>query len=370
MRVFLSLVAGFFALTACADRSFTPTVPEALAVGTPFTLFTATTRAKDPDGSYGYHRSEQLTLLEMTVSIPPAHTPGNLEFAYARPNPQTQFTMAGRQKITSNSAFRARVNASLDRLPSNEQEVTVFIHGYNATQAETVFRATQLANDISLPGTMVVYSWPSQGKALGYAYDNDSLLFARDGLEQLLFELQSTHARRIILVAHSMGSLLTMEALRQIELRRPGWSDQNIGGVMLISPDLDIEVFRSKIASLAKIPQPFVVFVSERDGILNLSARLRGTGDRERLGNIKSIDKIADLPISIIDTTAFANEPGSSHFLPATSPALLAMLNDAQTMQKTFGPEQLHLANLLPGEITRRQGVTEITLAPAEEGAR
>ncbi|MFT7594473.1 MAG: esterase/lipase superfamily enzyme [Paracoccaceae bacterium] len=368
MRVFLFLVAGMLALTACADRSFTPTVPDALQVGTPFTLFTATTRAKNPDGSYGYERSEKLALLEMTVSIPPSHTPGELEFAYARPDPQSQFTMAARHEIPSKADFRTRLNTSLASLPADQREVTVFVHGYNATQAETAFRAAQLANDINLPGTMVVYSWPSQGRALGYAYDNDSLLFARDGLEQLLFELHETQARRIILVAHSMGALLAMEALRGIELRRPGWSGKNIGGVMLISPDLDIEVFRSQIKSLSKVPQPFVVFVSEHDGILNLSARLRGTGDRERLGNISSTDEIADLPISIIDTTAFANEAGSSHFVAATSPTLVAMLNDAQTMRKTFGPEKLRLASLLPGEIVHLQGVTKITLSPAEEG--
>ena len=369
MRVFLYMVAGFLILTACADRSYTPTVPYALNIGTPFTLFTATTRAKNPDGSYGYKRSEKLTLLEMTVSIPPSHMPGELEFTYAHPDPRTQFSMAERREISSKNVFRARVNASLANLPGNEQEVTVFIHGYNATQAETAFRAAQMGNDINLPGAMVVYSWPSRGKALGYAYDNDSLLFARDGLEQLLFELDATHARRIILVAHSMGSLLAMETLRQIELRRPGWSEQNIGGVMLISPDLDIEVFRNQINSLAKVPKPFVVFVSERDSILNLSARLRGASDRERLGNISNIDKISDLPISIVDTTAFSKEAGSTHFVAATSPALLAMLNEAQTMQKTFGPESLNLASLLPGETIQGQSATKITLSPAEEGA-
>jgi len=368
MRFFAFLVIAVLALTACTDRSYTPTVPGALQVGSPFTLFAATTRAKNPDGSYGYERSEKLRLLEMTVSIPPSHTPGELEFAYARPDPRTQFTMAVQQEIESKSAFRTRVDQTLASLPSGQREVTVFIHGYNATQAETAFRAAQLAHDINLPGTMMIYSWPSRGKALGYAYDNDSLLFARDGLEQLLLELRLTGASRIILVAHSMGGLLAMEVLRQTELRSPGWISRNIGGVMLISPDLDIEVFRSQIKRLSKVPQPFVVFVSKRDKILNLSARLRGTSNRKRLGNISSTDKIADLPINVIDTTAFSNEAGSSHFVAATSPTFLAMLNEAQTMSKTFGTERLTLESLLPDELSYRQGATKITLLPAEEG--
>ncbi len=364
----IGFVLGFMALTACADRGFTPIVSTALEIGSAFTVFAATTRAKNPDGSYGVARSQRLNWLEMTVSIPPSHTPGELDYAYSSPDPYTQFTMAARNEIASPAAFRARLNQTLSLLPTPQREVMVFIHGYNSTQAESAFRAAQLARDINLSGAMVIYSWPSRGKALGYAYDNDSMLFARDGLEQLLKELRSTSVRRIILVAHSMGAMLAMETLRQIDLRRPGWSAKNIGGVILIAPDLDIEVFRSQLRSLAKVPQPFVVFVSKMDTWLSLSARLRGDRNRERLGNIRNIDKIADLPISIVDTTAFSRGAGSAHFVAATSPALLAMLRDAQSLRATFGVERLKFENLFPGSRLKRHGATRITLRPVEQG--
>ena len=334
MRNF-GLLLGIMFLSACADRSYTPVLPEALNVGTPVTIFAATTRAKNPDGSYGFERSEKLSLLELTVSIPPTHMPGDLNYAYANPKPETQFTLAGQVEL-ANPAFQSRIRQEMARKSARETEVTVYIHGYNATQAETAFRAAQLANDVKLPGAQVIYSWPSKGKTLGYAYDFDSALFARDGLEELLFQLKATGAQRIILVAHSMGGLVMMETLRQIERSRPGWVGHNIGGIVMISPDLDIELFRTQMKSLSHIPQPFVVFVSRQDGILNLSSRLRGRGEEKRLGNIENNDQIADLPVDVIDTTAFSKDAASPHFVVGTSPALIAMFGDVQALQDTF----------------------------------
>ena len=371
MRVnhrFIFVILTVLTVAACTDRSFTPVVPEALAIGTPYTIYAATTRAKQPDGSYGYDRSEQLQRLELTVSIPPAHTPGDLQYAYARPDPETQFTMAARQEIADPAAFRAQINRKLAALPVSDREVTVFVHGYNETQAETAFRAAQLANDIKLPGAMVIYSWPSQGKSLGYAYDIDSALFARDGLEQLLFELRATQARRIVLVAHSMGSLVVMETMRQIDLHDSGWVGRNIGGVLMISPDLDVELFRSQMKSLSQVPQPFVLFVSGKDRILDLSAWLRGGKNRERLGNISGIDQIAEFPVEVIDTTAFSDDAGSPHFVAGSSPALLALINKARSVDESFGPDLQRLDVLLPGKLVRRNRATRVTVLPLEGG--
>ena len=366
-QVTLALL-GLFALVACTDRSFTPVTPGALDIGTPVTILAATTRAKQSDGSYGYERSETLQRLELTVSVPPAHTPGDLQYAYARPNPKIQFTMAARDTLDTPGAFRARIDHKLRALPKAEREVLVFVHGYNETQAEAVFRAAQLSVDSKIPGATVVYSWPSQGKTLGYAYDIDSALFARDGLEQLLFELNSSVAQRIVLVAHSMGSLVVMETLRQIDLHKPGWVGRNIGGVLLISPDLDVELFRSQMKALSKIPQPFVVFVSAKDRVLNLSSRIRGGKNRERLGTISGINEIAEFPIEIIDTTAFSDDAGSAHFVAGSSPALLALLKKARSVNSSFGPDTQGLDFLLPGNLVRKKRATRLTVLPQEAG--
>ncbi|WP_122074441.1 alpha/beta hydrolase [Pseudophaeobacter sp. EL27] len=336
--IFFRIAAGLsLCLTlGCTDRSLSPVTPEALTVGTPKTIFVATNRAELPDGSFGPERSEDYSLLELTVSIPPNHTPGMLEFGYANPDPETEFTLAARHQFQELSDFDRRLKTELNQYPPNERDVLVFVHGFNSTQTETAFRAAQLAHDLNTPGATIVYSWPSLGSPLGYAYDGDSVLFARDGLERLLRHLKKAGARRIVLAAHSMGSVLAMEALRQIEIRSPNWSEQSLAGVILLSPDLDLDVFRSQLQQFQKVPEPFVVFVSRKDTILNISRRIRGTHSRERLGSLSSIDAVSDLPIEIIDTTAFAENAGSGHFVTATSPTFLALLNEAQATEDAF----------------------------------
>lgn len=365
----LRLACGVLLLLAsCTDRSFTPTVPEALARGTPRTIFAATNRGALPNGNYGAQRSDGISLLELTVSIPPSRQPGTLKFGYADPDPATEFTMAGRRQFGSEAAFAARLREELMQLPPAERDVTVFVHGYNSTQAETAFRAAQLSHDIDIPGATVIYSWPSKGKALGYAYDGDSVLYSRDGLEHLLRRLRSSGAGRVVVVAHSMGSLLAMEALRQIEIKTPGWSARHLGGVVLMSPDLDVDVFKSQMERFAEVPQPFVIFSSRKDRVLTLSQRLRGLDRRGRLGNLDSIEDISGLPIEFIDTTALADGAESQHFVAASSPALLALLQGARQTNAAFARNPAVLQTLLPGQVVVRDKAVKIALEdPAAE---
>ncbi len=367
MRIASSLLAiALVALVGCADRSFTPTVPDALDVGTARTVFAATTRAEGADGSFGPERSENLSLLELTVSLPPNRQPGELKFGYANPNPKQQFAMAGRRTFDTTKDFRARLQQDIQTRAKGDRDITVFVHGFNSTQAETAFRAAQLAEDIKMPGTMVIYSWPSLGSPLGYAYDGDSVLFARDGLEKLLRSLHGPDVGNIVVVAHSMGSQLVMDTLRQIEIGDLGWSKRNLDGVVLMSPDLDVEVFRTQVSRFEELPQPFIVFSSQSDKILNLSQRLRGTHSRERLGNLSSIQSVSDLPIEVIDVTSF----DGGHFTTASSPALIAMLNAASATAEAFGRENVTLGALFPGRVTHGQAATEIEVTNiAAEGS-
>ncbi|MBL4768449.1 MAG: alpha/beta fold hydrolase [Rhodobacteraceae bacterium] len=370
MRVLwvLALVAS---VGACVDRTQSPITPAAFDIGSNQTVFVATSRKETTDGHFGFERSEQLSLLEYTISIPPSHTLGDLKFGYRKPDPQTEFVIAGLQKFESPKAFQARISDALIKLPLKFREVTVFVHGFNTTQAETAFRAAQLAHDLKQPGLTIIYSWPSQGKALGYVYDNDSMLFARDGLEQLIRGLNATGLRHVNVVAHSLGGALLMETLRQIDIQNPGLAAELVDAVILISPDLDIEVFRRQMSRLKKVPDPFVIFVSKKDKVLNVSSFLRGRG-RIRLGNIDNIKKISDLPVKIVDTTAFASDAGSTHFIPATSPALIALLNKPQAINNTFYSEDLSLDNFVRGDTVAAGGgrAKHVVLTPRIDGTK
>ncbi|MFA3920076.1 alpha/beta hydrolase [Ruegeria hyattellae] len=364
------VLLGLFAivLTACVDRSVNPVVPEALEVGSPYTVFVASSRAKEADGTYGFRRSDSLSLLELTVSIPPEHQPGNLNFSYANPDPERQFALAGQKEFATQRDFNTRLAQRMRSFDAANREVVIFVHGYNTTQVETAFRAAQMAHDVEIPGQIMMYSWPSRGRAYGYAYDLDSMLFARDGLESFVKQVKAAGAKRIILVAHSMGSALTMEMLRQVELKNPGWANRTFEGVILISPDLDIDLFREQMDEITNVPQPFAILVSEKDKALGFSSRLRGTADSERLGNISSIQKIADLPVEVIDTTEFSEDAESSHFVAATSPSLLAMFKATRPLSQALEPESIGVEALIPAGLRNSPGATSVRLSAPLSG--
>lgn len=359
------MIALLLVLSACTDRSVSPTVPAALSVGTNKTVFAVTTRAVDEDGYFGYERSDGVGLLELTVSIPPTHEPGTLKFGYGNPDPERRFTMADRRVFADRESFIARLRTALRAHPPANREVTVFVHGYNATQAETAFRAAQLVHDMEVPGETVIYSWPSRGQAFGYVYDYDSAIFARDGLERLLRSVRSAGASRVVIIAHSMGSALTMEALRQIELSDPGWSARSLGGIMLISPDLDVDVFRSQVERIETLPQPFILFVSSQDRALNLSARLRGQPDR--LGSSTSVDEISDLPVTVVDGSNISSTASSSHFIPATSPAMIAIMGNTAPLRRTFDNDRRTVFNDLPATVREVDSAVSVVLEPPGE---
>ena len=211
-----------------------------------------------------------------------------------------------------------------------------------------------------MPGVAVHYAWPSAANPVNYAYDRDSVLFARDGLEQLLTQVVASGADHILLVGHSMGAMLVMETLREMRLDGNATVTRHLGGVVLISPDLDVDVFRTEALRIGTLPQPFIIITSQKDRALALSARL--TGQRQRLGNLADVTKVADLKVTLVDVGAFSE--GVGHFTAATSPALLQILGRMSDLNSAYAGDPTGKIGLLPGVALTVQNATQVILQP------
>ena len=75
-------------------------------------------------------------------------------------------------------------------------EAIIYVHGFNNTFADGVYRIAQLSHDFGFDGVAVHYSWASAGSALGYEFDRDSVLAGRDGLERLIETVPAAGAKR------------------------------------------------------------------------------------------------------------------------------------------------------------------------------
>ena len=357
----LALFAMILVLGACAPRGIVTLMPEAAAVGTVEPIYLATSRGRStgPD-LFGNDRSAGLSYARYDVTIPPEREKGSVTFPGRNPpDPRKHMLTAQETLFPTPVAFRRALGAEIRAVPDQRRAV-VFVHGFNTNHAEGIYRLAQMAYDMRLPGTVVHFSWPSAGNPLGYVHDRDSALFSRDALEQLLNEVSRSGATEIVLMAHSMGAHLAMETLRQMAIRGNTLLDGKLTSVILISPDIDVDVFRTQMAAIKNPPRPFVIFGSPADRALRLSARL--TGEPERLGGLSDTSVIADLPVTFVDIEDFRD--GTSHFAIATSPELLALIQGFTDANGWLERDSRRNDNPLAGILITTQQASRVILSP------
>lgn len=347
-------------LAACKPRAALVALEGAGGGAARREVFVATSRQPATLADYGPRRSETLGHARYEISIPPGHRPGRVELPGRQgPDPARHFVAVAHDRLAGRAAFRSRLGRAL---ADRRGEAVVYVHGFNNTFADGVFRVAQLSHDLDVPAVAVHYSWPSAGHPLNYAYDRDSTLFARDGLERLLVDLRAAGARRVTLVAHSMGALLAMETLRQIEIGGRGRARALVQGVVLFAPDIDVELFHAQARRIGTLPEPFVIFTSRRDAALRLSARLTGQ-DGTRLGNLEDFRAVSDLRVVLLDVSAFGDGTGLNHFA-AASPALIRLLESVGAVDAALGHDRAGRPGLLPGTVLTLREATAIILFP------
>jgi len=361
-----TLVLAFAAclLIACAPRADIVFAPEGAAPEVTRSVFVGTNRLLDDDGRFGGERSTQTRYRRYDIGIPADREPGSLRLPRPgrAPDPARDFLTMQVQDYPDTAGFRRALSQALAAQPQGARDAVVFVHGYNTRFAEGIYRLAQLSHDLQMTGVAVHFAWPSAGEPLVYAYDRDSALFARDGLEALLRQVAAAGPRKIILVAHSMGTHLTMETLRQIAIDGRGDLMGRVGGVVLISPDLDVDLFRTQAQRIGTLPQPFLIVASPRDRVLALSAIL--TGQHERLGHLGDAGVLADLDVTLVDVSAFST--GTGHFNLGDSPALIQIAASMPNVDAAFGRDPSARPGLLPGSVMTFRRATQVVLRPVE----
>lgn len=364
MRLALFITLTLLAACAVREQADFVSVPQA-EVAHVVPVLVATMRADDPEQPIpGWERAPDLRFGRFDVSIPINRDPGdiNRQRNRATPDPARHFMLASGEML-SRAAFDSNVRSALAR--SGDRSVMIYVHGFNTAFVEGVYRAAQIESDYSMPGVMMHYSWPSLGVPLAYAYDRDSALIARDGLVEMIDELRRAGVQKLHLLAHSMGSQLVMESLRQMSIARDP-ALRTIRGVTLMSPDIDVELFREQARRIGNLPQPFVIVTSQRDRILLLSAQL--TGERTRLGNLSDPSEVAGLDVTLVDVSAFSR--GAGHFTAASSPELIAMVQRAEEVNAAFEADASGALPLLPATILTLQNTTQVIVEPISGASR
>jgi esterase/lipase superfamily enzyme len=179
------------------------------------------------------------------------------------------------------------------------RDVLVYVHGFNATFERAALDAARLSDALKFRGDTVLFSWPSRDSVFDYMKDRESAVWSRDALEDTFNTLLSNPTvGRVHIVAHSMGGMLTVEALRQVQSSNKG-NMSRFGAIVFASPDIDVDSFSSSVRRMGGLHRQMTVISAQDDRALAISAGLAGA-KRVGRGETAALEKLG---IKVVDAS-------------------------------------------------------------------
>lgn len=285
-------------------------------------VYYGTDRAAEPlarRASYGSDRAKRLEVGRALVTVPKRHEVPNVERPWVyrlpftsivltreREDPKLHFTLKDVRAL-SREDFIAAINERLGSSKSYKNHALVFVHGFNTSFDNALFRMAQITYDLKFDGASFVYSWPSKG-SIGlsdYNYDRESTGQAEPHLRAFLdLVARETGASSISIIAHSMGNQLLLPVLR--DLRRSAPQSIAISQVILAAPDVDRDTFEYLAKEIAGVSRGVTMLAASSDRALDVSRRF--WGGVPRAGDVPTGGPIVVAGIDTIDVTALSSD--------------------------------------------------------------
>jgi esterase/lipase superfamily enzyme len=281
------------------NRSSAGTIAEELTLGRAIVTVPAIKRQKGQLTQSGFFRKN----LGKFFGIDPDGDPEKHFVIYKK----------GFRLFQSKQDFLDEVKDHINEAGRYKDHAFVFVHGYNTPFDLALMRTAQIAYDLGevdanqkmTPfGTPFLFSWPSAGGTLFYAYDQESSRFAIEHFKHFLkIVIRETGAKKIHLIAHSMGNVALLNAMAGLS----DWANGEtlVEQVILASPDVDVFEFKRLAAKVRSLAKNFTMYASSKD--LAMSASKQVHFGIPRAGDVVgSVPTIAN-GIHTIDISAMSN---------------------------------------------------------------
>ena len=288
----LGSLASVLALGGCANLGATGARFDASSLSVDPTLLVATTRKPVNGGRakpwFGPERASTMTVARAKL-VPPDDSRFSLAAAGL-----------GDWRLDAVEPVSGEISNLLAQAGGGS-DVLIYVHGFKQTFETAALDAAHLSDAIKFRGRTMLFSWPSKAGLFDYAYDRESAMWSRDDLERVLQSVVTTPgAGRVHIVAHSMGTMLTLESLRQLYARYGDTVADKIGAVVFASPDIDMDVFSSAINRIGPLARKITVVTATNDRALALSGRIAGGMTRVGAAEKAAIERLG---VRVIDAS-------------------------------------------------------------------
>ena len=292
-----------------------PVAPRAPDGSVSVSVFYATDRQRLPGPVLDYASTRNSTgaldLGRFEVSVPRDHERGTLErptlWTFWKEDPAQHFVITSRTR-QSYADFYGDIRQRLAGF--TRKDAFVFIHGFNVSFEDAVFRTAQFAYDLQVPIAPILYSWPSAAalSPIGYSTDAESNRWTERHLRWFLEDVVSkTGAERVHLVAHSMGNKALLNAL---DMMRPS-TVRKFGQIILTAPDVDADNFVQLADAIRRSGDRATLYASANDIALSASKRYQGgyrrAGDTN--GGVVVVPGIDTIDVSVLRTDFLGHSP-------------------------------------------------------------
>lgn len=155
-------------------------------------------------------------------------------------------------------------------------DVVIFVHGYSYDLERGCDRAAEAQRILVGEATILLLTWPSNGRPTDYSSDRKDLEWSIPFLQEMLRELTGRlGAGNVQVLAHSLGSKGIMEAL--VGLAEEGVDEPLMSQLVLLAPDVDSEVFLERLPELSRLSGDITLYASSNDTPLKFSRKVNGS---------------------------------------------------------------------------------------------
>lgn len=245
-------------------------------------------------------------------------------FVYPDPKPEPGSPAAPPPAATAKVGSGAFLDDLRVTMRDGCTDTVIFIHGFNVSFVDALNAGGALASQITIGGkpiNVVVFSWPSDGKAVPYmSYYSDredartcGAALARTYLKLYDFMLRLDPEdycdRSLHLLAHSMGNYVLRNGLQALRAKDPTKVVRLFNQIVLAAPDEDDDAFDTdeKLRLLPGLGRRVTVYYNQKDKALLISDKTKGNPDRLGSDGPRMLDLLPK-KVFVIDCSRVAGE--------------------------------------------------------------